>query len=336
MADQAKDGAGVLPTAADVAAAARRLEGVAVKTPILTSRVLDAATGARVLIKAESLQRTGSFKIRGAYNRLAQIPDAERGRGVAAASSGNHAQGVAEAARLLKIRATIVMPADTPAAKLQGVRERGAAIRFYDRASEDRAAVAAALVEQTGAHAAPPFDHPHTIAGQGTVGRELLLQARGLGHELDAVLCPVSGGGLIAGISLALERDSPQTRIYAVEPAGFEDTRLSLLAGRRVRNAAKAGSVCDALLAEEPGAITFEINRRRLSGGIAVSDAEALAAVGFAFRRLKLVLEPSGAAALAAALLGKLDLRGKTVGVVATGGNVDPSTFARALGLPAA
>jgi threonine dehydratase len=332
MAQQASDNASALPTAADVVAAARRLEGVAVKTPVLSSRVLDAATGARVLIKAENLQRTGSFKIRGAYNRLAQIPEVERGRGVVAASSGNHAQGVAEAARLLKMAATIVMPKDTPAAKLAGVRERGAAIRFYDRASEDRAAVASLLVKETGAHAAPPYDHPHTIAGQGVVGRELLLQARGLGLELDAVLCPVSGGGLIAGIALALERDSPQTKVYAVEPTGFDDTRLSLLSGRIVRNPSRAGTLCDALFAEEPGAITFEINRRRLAGGVAVSDEEALAAVGFAFRRLKLVLEPSGALALGAALLGKLDLRGKTVGVIATGGNVDPATFARAIG----
>jgi threonine dehydratase len=321
------------PTYDDILAAAERIRGVAVRTPVLTSPVLDQATGARVLVKAECLQRTGSFKIRGAYNRLAQIPVSERGRGVAAASSGNHAQGVAEAARLLGIKATIVMPADTPAAKLAGVRERGAAIRFYDRAQEDRDAVTAALLEATGAHPAPPFDHPDIIAGQGTAGLELAAQAREMGLALDVVLAPVSGGGLIAGVALALERDSPQTKVYAVEPAGFDDTRRSLLAGERVRNRAQSGSVCDALLAPSPGRITFAINRRLLAGAVTVSDAEALAGAAFALRRMKIVLEPSGATALAAALLGKLDLRGKTVGVIASGGNVDGGLSAKSLGM---
>ncbi len=320
-----------LVTVDRVHAARRRLEPVVQRTPLEISRAVSSAVGARTLLKCENLQRTGSFKIRGAYNRLAQIPEAERGRGVVAASSGNHAQGVAEAARLLGIKATIVMPRDTPAVKLAGVRERGAAIRFYDRAREDRAAAMAALVEATGAHAAPPYDHPYTIAGQGTVGLELARQARERGETLDVVLSPASGGGLIAGIALALERESPQTAIYAVEPAGFDDTRWSLRADRPLRNAARAGSVCDALLAEEPGRLTFPINRRRLAGGVAVTDAEALAAMAFAFRRMKLVLEPSGAAALAAALLGKLDLRGRTVAVIASGGNVDAGVLAKAL-----
>jgi threonine dehydratase len=320
------------PTYNDVLAAAERIRGVAIRTPALSSSVLDAATGARVLVKAESLQRTGSFKIRGAYNRLSQIPLSERGRGVVAASSGNHAQGVAEAARLLGMKATIVMPADTPGVKLAGVRERGAAIKPYDRATEDRDAVTAALLQETGANAAPPFDHPHIIAGQGTVGLELAEQARELGVSLDVVLAPASGGGLIAGIALALAHVSPQTKIYAVEPVGFDDTRRSLAAGVRVRNAAASGSICDALLAPEPGRITFPINRRLLAGGVTVTDAEALAGVAFAFRRMRLVLEPGGATALAAVLLGKLDLRGKTVGVIASGGNVDPAMFAKAIG----
>lgn len=320
------------PTYADIAAAARRLDGVASITPLLSWSELDARTGARVLVKPENLQRTGSFKIRGAYNRLTQIPEAERHRGVVAASSGNHAQGVAEAARLLGIEATIVMPADAPKTKVEGVRERGGEIVFYDRAREDRAAVTAKLVEERGAHAAPPFDHPEIIAGQGTVGLELAAQAKALDAPLDVVLCPASGGGLVAGIGLALERDSPATEIWAVEPEGFDDHRRSLLSGRHERNARKSGSVCDALMSEQPGVLTFEINRRLLAGAVTVSDAEALAAVAFAFARLKLVLEPGGAVALAAALTGKLDLRGKTVGVIASGGNVEPAVFAKAIG----
>jgi threonine dehydratase len=324
--------AGTAPAAEHIVAAARRIAGVAVVTPLLSSPALDAAAGARVLVKAESLQRTGSFKIRGAYNRLASIAPEERGRGVVAASSGNHAQGVAEAARLLGLKATIVMPSDAPRSKVAGALERGAAVVFYDRAREDRAAVAAALREASGAHDAPPFDHADTIAGQGTVGLEICAQARALGTGLDVVLCPASGGGLVAGLALALERESPATRIYAVEPLGFDDHRSSLRSGRRERNTQKSGSLCDALLAEQPGEITFAINRRLLAGALAVTDAEALAAVGFAFRRMKLVLEPGGAVALAAALLGKIDLRGKTVGVIASGGNVDPAVFARAIG----
>jgi threonine dehydratase len=320
-----------LPTHGDIVRAAKRLEGVAVVTPLLASPVLDAATGARVLVKAECLQRTGSFKIRGAYNRLAQIPEADRARGVVAASSGNHAQGVAEAARLLGIKATIVMPADAPKAKTAGVRERGAAIVTYDRVTEDRGEATKRVIAATGGQEAPPFDHAHTIAGQGAVGLELAAQAKAMGLALDVVLCPASGGGLIAGIALALEKDSPQTEIWSVEPAGFDDLARSLQSGRRERNAAKAGSICDALMSERPGRLTFAINKRLLAGGVSVSDAEALAAMGFAFRKIKLVLEPGGAVALAAALLGKLDLRGKTVAVVASGGNVEPAVFARAI-----
>lgn len=321
-----------LPTHGDIVRAAKRLQDIAILTPLLRSPVLDAATGARVLVKAENLQRTGSFKIRGAYNRLAQIPESERGRGVVAASSGNHAQGVAEAARLLGMKAAIVMPADAPKAKAAGVRERGGEIVTYDRANEDRAEVTRKLVAARGAREAPPFDHAHTIAGQGTIGLELAAQAKAMGLPLDLVLCPTSGGGLVAGVALALEKDSPQTEIWAVEPAGFDDLQRSLRSGVRERNVEKAGSICDALLSEQPGRLTFPINKRLLSGAVAVSDAEALAAVGFAFRKMRLVLEPSGAVALAAALLGKLDLRGKVVAVIASGGNVEPGLFARAIG----
>ena len=313
-----------------VIAAAERLRGRAAETPVLTSPVLDAATGARVFLKAENLQYTGSFKFRGAYNRLAQIPEGERGRGVVAQSSGNHAQGVAEAARLLGMRATIVMPEDVPAEKLAGVRERGGRVVFYDRATEDRDTVFAAVAEETGAHVAPPFDHPHTIAGQGTAALEFARQLAARGETLDALLCPVSGGGLIAGVALAFEHESPATEILAVEPAGFDDLRRSLAAGRRVRNAASSGSLCDALLAPTPGALTFAIIQRLLAGGVVVTDAEALAAVAFAYRRMKIVLEPGGAAALAAVLTGKRDLRGKAVGVILSGGNVDAAVFRKA------
>ncbi|MGD2133018.1 MAG: threonine/serine dehydratase [Maricaulaceae bacterium] len=324
------------PAFEDIVAAAARLDGVARRTPLLRSDVLDAATGARVLIKAECLQRTGSFKIRGATNLIAKIPEAERARGVVAASSGNHAQGVAEAARLFGVLATIVMPTDAPAGKVEGVRERGAQIVFYDRASEDRVAIMTRLAREAGSHLAPPYDHPDVIAGQGTVGLELAAQAKEASEALDAVYCNVGGGGLISGVALALGHESPDTKIYAVEPVGFDNMRRSLIAGRRVENAAAAGSICDALLPLLPGELTFAIARDRLAGGVAVTDAEALAAVGFAFRRLKIVLEPGGAASLAAALFGKRDLRGKTVGVVVTGGNVDPAVFARAIGAPSA
>jgi len=320
------------PTFEDVASAARQISGVAVRTPILTSPVLDAVTGARVLIKSECLQRTGSFKFRGAYNRLSRIPEAARGPGVVAASSGNHAQGVAEAARLLGMPATIVMPTDAPRSKVAGVRERGAKVVEYDRVSEDRFAIMNEIAARTGAHLTPPYDHPHIIAGQGTVGLELAEQARDLGAELDALFCNVGGGGLMAGVALAFEEMSPATQLYAVEPAGFDDTRRSLLAGTRVSNAKPSGSIMDALLPMTPGEMTFAINQRLLAGGVVVTDDEAMATVNFAFRRLKLVLEPGGAASLAAVLLGKKDLRGKTVGVVVTGGNIDAALFARAIG----
>lgn len=320
------------PTYSSVVDAAARLEGAAVLTPVLSSPVLDAATGARVLIKAENLQRTGSFKFRGAYNRLSRIPKEERAAGVVAASSGNHAQGVAEAARLLGMPATIVMPSDAPQLKVDGVRVRGGTVVSYDRAREDRFAIMAEIAERTGAHPTPPYDHPHVIAGQGAAGREFARQAQEMGAALDVVFCNVGGGGLIAGVALAFEAKSPKTRLYAVEPAGFDDTRRSLLAGARVSNASPSGSIQDALLPQTPGALTFSINKRLLSGGVAVTDAEALVAMAFAHRHLKIVLEPGGAASLAAALLSKIDLRGLTVGVIVTGGNVDPALFARAIG----
>ncbi len=323
------------PSVADVEAAAERIRPYAVETPLLRSEALDRATGARVFVKAEALQRTGSFKFRGAFNLLSAHVDQAREAGVVAYSSGNYAQGIAEAARLLRIRATIVMPADAPAAKLEGVASRGAAIVRYDRARESREAIAEDLAHRTGALLARPYDDPHVIAGQGTTGLEVARQLETHGARADDVVCCVGGGGLIAGIAVAMEALSPHTRLWAAEPAGFDDTRRSLSAGTRRRNAAMTGSLCDAIVTPEPGALTFAINGPRLAGGLVVTDGEAIAAMGFALRRLKIALEPGGAVALAAVLLGRIDVRDKTVVVIASGGNADPALLARAGGAAA-
>ena len=320
-----------LPTFADVGDAARRLEGVAIETPLLTSEALDQAGGGRVLVKAECLQRTGSFKIRGAFNRLSRLTDVEREAGVVAFSSGNHAQGVALAARRLRVPALIVMPSDAPRMKIEATRALGAEIVLYDRFTQSREAIARDIAGERGAVVVPSYDDPHIIAGQGTAGLEAVRQLAAMGETADVLLAPASGGGLIAGIGLAFEALSPATRLYAVEPAGFEDHRLSLEAGTPTPNGQDRQSLCDALLAAQPGELTFAINRRRLSGALAVTDAQALAAMAFAFRHLKLVLEPGGAVALAAVLSGKIDLAGKTAVVVASGGNVDAEVFSRAI-----
>jgi threonine dehydratase len=320
------------PTYADIADAATRLAGLAVETPLLCAAALDDACGGHVLVKAECLQRTGSFKFRGAYNRISRLTAEERGRGVVAFSSGNHAQGVAAAARLVGCPAVIVMPADAPATKIEATRGFGAEVVTYDRYSQSREAIAAALAAERGAIVVPPFDDPLVIAGQGTVGLEAAGQLQAAGSIADVVLCPASGGGLIAGVSLAFERLSPATRAYVVEPAGFDDHARSLAAGQRVSNPPGAHTLCDALMAPEPGEITFAVNRRTLTGGLAVTDDETLAAMAFAFRHLKIVLEPGGATALASLLSGRLPLKGRTALVVASGGNVDPAVFARAIG----
>ncbi len=317
-----------VPTPDDVAAAARRLEGQGVRTPLLRSEALDRATGGQVFVKAENLQRTGSFKFRGAYNRLALLPEAERARGVVAFSSGNHAQGVAEAARVFGVPATIVMPHDAPRVKTEGVLSRGAQVVGFDRETEDREAIAADIAARTGAAVTPSYDHPDVLAGQGTTGLEAIEDADG---AFDTVVCCVGGGGLIAGIGLAFEGAGQSPQIIGVEPAGFDDHRRSLLAGERRTNAALSGSICDALLTPTPGALTFQVNQRTMTRAVAVTDDEALAAMAFGFRALKVVLEPGGAVALAAALLGKVDLSGKRALVVLSGGNVDPAVFSRAV-----
>ncbi|MCH9019326.1 MAG: threonine/serine dehydratase [Proteobacteria bacterium] len=320
-----------LPTFADVEDAAERLRGRAVMTPLLESPLLNERIGGRVLVKAETLQRTGSFKFRGAYNRISRLSPAERKRGVVAYSSGNHAQGVAAAARLVGALAVIVMPADAPRIKIDGTRALGAEVVLYDRGREVREAVGERIAKERGLTMVPPYDDPRVIAGQGTAGLELAAQAEAADAELDAVLSPCGGGGLIAGCALALSQRSPDTAVYAVEPEDFDDTTRSLAAGERREVRPGAYSFCDALLSPTPGKLTFAINRRLLAGGLVVSDDEVARAMRAAFLHLKLVLEPGGATALAALLAGGYDGRGKTVAVIASGGNVDPQTFAAAL-----
>ncbi|WP_305983926.1 threonine/serine dehydratase [Roseibium sp. MMSF_3544] len=329
--DALPDYSGKAVTFEDVAQAAGRIKGHAVFTPLLRHPALDERTGSTVLIKPENLQRSGSFKFRGAFNCLNQIPEDDRKNGVVACSSGNHAQGVAASAAILGIPATIVMPEDAPRIKLQRTRDFGAEVVTYDREHEDREAIAARLCADTGATFVHPFNDPAVIAGQGTVGLELATQAEEIGIQLDDVLACTGGGGLSSGIALALAYKSPETRFHTVEPEQFDDYKRSLEAGALLSNAAKSGSVCDALLSETPGEIGFSILRQLAAEGATVSDEEALKAVAFAFRELKLVVEPGGAVALAALLSDKLSLQGKTVGLVLTGGNVDPDMLTRAL-----
>jgi len=319
------------PTLADVERAAARIAGQAVRTPLLESPALGEFAGGRVFLKCENLQRTGSFKFRGAYNALASLPDEVRARGIVAVSSGNHAQGVAEAARLFGVPATIVMPADAPAVKRDRTRRSGARIVDYDRASEDREAVAARIMAAQGGTLVHPYNDPAVIAGQGTIGLEIAADLAAAGVPADAVLIPCGGGGLSAGIALAIRAGSPATEVWAVEPQGFDDYGRSLREGRILANPAAAGSVADALLAPSPGPIGFTLNRVNLAGGFAVSDGEALAAVAYAFRELKLVVEPGGAVGLAALLSRRHQGTRRITVVVLSGGNIDEAMLSRAL-----
>jgi threonine dehydratase len=320
----------VLPTAADVADAELRLRGWILETPVLESDAINRRVGARVLFKAECLQRAGSFKIRGALNRLLQLSAAERRAGVVAFSSGNHAQAVAMAARWLNVPATIVMPADAPAVKLARTRELGAELVLYDREREDREAIAARLAEERGAALVPPFEHAQIIAGQGTLARELARDARRRHAAIDAFYAPASGGGLIAGCTLAIKDEWPDCAVYAVEPRGFEDLAASLAAGERRTAPPGATTLCDGLMAPRPGAIAFAINRRGLAGALVVDDGQVRDAMCTAAEHLRVVVEPSGAAALAA-VLAEPAPRGKCIGVVLSGGNVDAALFAEIL-----
>jgi threonine dehydratase len=291
--------------------------------------VLDARLGARVFLKAETLQRTGSFKFRGAYNKLSSIPVERRAGGVVAYSSGNHAQGVAHAAQLCNMPAVIVMPSDAPKAKRDRTAALGAEVVLYDRNSEDRAAIARDIAGKRGAVLVPPFDDPFVIAGQGTAGREIMEDLSALGLTPDVVVVGASGGGLIAGIALAIKARAPAAKFYSAEPEGFDDTARSFKSGQREKNPRMSGTICDALMTNTPGAITFEINRRLVGEGVTASDDEVGRAVAFAFRELKLVVEPGGAIGLAALLAGRLDIKGKVVVAVLSGGNVDAEMFQR-------
>ncbi|MES0811025.1 threonine/serine dehydratase [Roseibium sp. SCPC15] len=330
--NEAKAYSGKVVSIEDIEAAASRIQGEAVVTPLLRHPALDERAGAQVFIKPECLQRSGSFKFRGAFNCLSQIDKSVRANGVVACSSGNHAQGVAASAQLLGMPAAIVMPADAPVIKLERTRAFGAEVVTYDRENEDREAIAARLCAETGATFVHPFNDPAVIAGQGTVGLEMARQAQELGVLFDDVLACTGGGGLSSGIALALAFKSPSTRFHTVEPELFDDYKRSLEAGALLSNAAKSGSICDALLSETPGEIGFSILRQLAAEGVTVSDEEVLNAVAFAFTELKLVVEPGGAAALAAVLSGKLPVKNKTIGLVLTGGNIDPQMLLKALG----
>jgi threonine dehydratase len=320
-----------LPVFDDVLAAAERLSGYAATTPLLESSALNKRLGFRLLVKAEVLQRTGSFKFRGAFNRLVQLDEDQRKRGVVTFSSGNHAQGVAAAAEILGIPAVIVMPSDAPAIKLANTRDFGAEIVTYDRWTQDREQVAAVFQRERGAVLVKPFDERDIIAGQGTVGLEVIAELSRRGLSLDAFVANSSGGGLIAGCALAFKARSPDTKLYCAEPAGFDDHARSLTAGRRVANAPGGSSICDALLAPQPGELTFAINQPALAGGLVASDDEVRIAMATAFQEFKIVVEPGGAVGLAAALAGRLPGEPQLVTVVASGGNVDPAVFLSAI-----
>lgn len=316
---------------ADLEAAARRIAGFAVRTPLLESAALNERVGGRVLIKCECLQRTGSFKFRGAFNKLSQLNADQRRAGVVAWSSGNHAQGVAAAAQLLGIHAAIVMPQDAPQIKIDNTRAYGAEVVLYDRHTASREEIGRLLAVDRGAIVVPSYDDQDIIAGQGTAGLEMVEQARRLDCELDHVLVCCSGGGLTAGIATAFHACSPHTKVHTVEPEGFDDYARSLRLGHRVPIAGDVETICDALRVPEPGELTFAVNSELCGEGLVVSDQQARDAIRYAFRELKLVVEPGGAVALAAVLAGQLELRGRSVAVVLSGGNVDPLTYCEAI-----
>jgi threo-3-hydroxy-L-aspartate ammonia-lyase len=309
----------------DVRAAAARLAGVANRTPVLTSRTLDERVGTAVHVKAESFQRGGAFKFRGAYNKIASLPPDERARGVLAYSSGNHAQAVSIAARLLGTTATIVMPEDTPPAKLEATRGYGAEIVPYDRWTQDREEIGRRLAEERGVELVRPYDDPLVMAGQGTTALELLEDI----PDVDVLVVPVGGGGLVAGCATAAKALRPGIRVVGVEPEAGDDTRRSLAAGERV-DIGVPKTIADGLQAAVPGELTFEVNRRLVDEVVTVSDAEILDAMALLFDRMKLVTEPSGAVGIAALLAGRTGTG--TTGVVISGGNVGVARFAALLG----
>lgn len=317
-----------LPTVSDVEDAARRLQGVAVRTPLLASQFLDERLGGRLLIKAEPLQITGSFKFRGAQNRISRLDSDERKRGVVAFSSGNHAQAVAWAAKIHGAPAVIVMPSDAPAIKIANTRAYGAEVVLYDRYKESREAIGQRYAVERGMTLVPPFDDPYIISGQGTVGLEIAAQCAERDIAPDAVVAPASGGGLISGISLAIHDRLPGCDVYCAEPHRFDDIAQSLRAGEIRSHDGTGNTFCDALMAPRPGDITFGVMSKHLAGAVSVTDAEVETAIATAFHYFKLVIEPGGAAALASVLCGKVPCAGRTVVAVASGGNVDASLYA--------
>lgn len=318
-------------TFADIEAAAARIEGVAVKTPLLESPALNERLDCRVLIKPEALQRVGAFKFRGAYNRLVQLTPEERARGVVAFSSGNHAQGVALAAKLLGIAAEIIMPHDAPAKKVAATKDYGATVRIYNRYTEDRAAIAFEIASTRGSTIVPPYDDVHIVAGQGTVGLELMRQAEALGARPDCVITPLGGGGLLSGVALAVKHLSPDTAVVGVEPEGYDDVLRSLRTGTFQTNNPDARTLCDALQTPTPGKITFPILQKAVADVAVVTDAEVAEAMRVAFETLALVVEPGGCVGLAALLAGKIKPAHTITGLVLSGGNVDPGLYARVL-----
>lgn len=312
-------------------AAAKRLKGKARHTPLLSSPFLDEIAGRRVLIKAECLQHTGSFKFRGAWSALSAMDPAIRARGVIAFSSGNHAQGVALAAREHGTTAVIIMPADSPEIKINNTKALGAEVVLYDRATEDRDEIGDRLSQERNLTLVKPFDEPLVIAGQGTTGLEIAAQAAEIGVTSAQVLVPCGGGGLTSGIALALEANAPEMKVHPVEPAGFDDVARSLISGQLETNATTTGSICDAIITPTAGQLTFPHMKRLCGAGFVVPDDDCMHAMAAAFTRLKIVLEPGGAAALAAALYHGASLESDTVICVASGGNVDADVFVKAL-----
>jgi len=312
----------------DIRAAAKRLEPIIVRTPLISSPVLDDIVGGKVLLKAENLQRTGSFKIRGAYNLLSQLTPEQAARGVIAFSSGNHAQAVAAAGTMLGIETTIVMPEDAPKIKIENTRELGGTTVLYDRYTGDRETIAREMAAERGCEIVPSYDHERIIAGQGTAGLEIVEQCEEAGVAPDQVFINCSGGGLSAGCAIAIRGQLPDTSVHPVEPEQYDDTCRSLVSGKREQVDVSARSICDALQVATPGEITFSINKELLGSGVRVSDDEVRDAIRFAFTHLKLVIEPGGAASLAAVLCGKVDARDKVTVAMMSGGNIDAQMFA--------
>lgn len=328
--------ADLLPTFADIEDAALHVGEACILTPLLESEVINARVGGRLLVKAEGIQRTGSFKMRGAWNRMRRLSADERSRGVVAYSSGNHGQAVAACARRLGTTAVVVMPADVPRTKADKTRAWGAEVLFYDRQREDRVAIATRLMVERGLVMVPPFEDRWVMAGAGTVALETVRQAAAMGATLDAMIACCSGGGLTAGTALVIRTLLPNAEVLAAEPAGFDDTARSLAAGHRVANEPGRTSICDSVMAPMPGELTFAVNKDRLTGAVAVTDDEVIEAMRTAFRDLGLVAEPGGSVALAAVLSGRYPLNGRTVAVTLSGSNVDLESALRWMGTAAA